>query len=339
MLDSQIAPEKIGWIDPDFKVGDLGSKWSSVPSNTKVGLFHRFLQAFNAFKYEKRAERFRLDRLANEDHCRIGDFVEPLQWITNHLITTVCSIYGRAIRLEFSEGIWTLELERGELSAQKVILAIGGSPKSLSVETRSQTVIQLEIALNPELLKLACSQKDTVAVFGSSHSAFLAMANLSDRKAQIINFFRSPHCYAIYLEDKIFFDNQGLKGFTAEWVKRHIDLPWASNLRRILISDPNFQTELSRCNKVIYAVGFERRNSLIVKGINLSDYNSKTGVIGPNLFGLGLAFPQAIPTLLGQPEFRIGVWKFLDFLHQAFPIWFHSSYLSKGTQESAFLRL
>jgi cation diffusion facilitator CzcD-associated flavoprotein CzcO len=39
LLDRGIADKDIAWIDPAFAAGDIGAKWRSVSSNTKVGTF------------------------------------------------------------------------------------------------------------------------------------------------------------------------------------------------------------------------------------------------------------------------------------------------------------
>lgn len=57
LLDKHIPPEKIVWIDPDFNVGDFGSKWSKVSSNTSVKLFNQFYQHCAAFNYQTVAKQ------------------------------------------------------------------------------------------------------------------------------------------------------------------------------------------------------------------------------------------------------------------------------------------
>ena len=45
LLGSGVNPHELLWIDPYFKVGDLGRYWSNVSSNTKVRLFIDFLNS------------------------------------------------------------------------------------------------------------------------------------------------------------------------------------------------------------------------------------------------------------------------------------------------------
>ena len=39
LLDNNIKPEEILWLDPKFNVGDLGGKWYNVTSNTSIKTF------------------------------------------------------------------------------------------------------------------------------------------------------------------------------------------------------------------------------------------------------------------------------------------------------------
>ena len=36
LLDHDIAPTDIAWIDPEFIAGDIGGKWRAVQGNTRV---------------------------------------------------------------------------------------------------------------------------------------------------------------------------------------------------------------------------------------------------------------------------------------------------------------
>jgi len=39
LLDCGVSRKKILWVDPEFKVGDLGKLWYNVSSNTNVDTF------------------------------------------------------------------------------------------------------------------------------------------------------------------------------------------------------------------------------------------------------------------------------------------------------------
>lgn len=321
LLDQGIPPKQLGWIDPHFVVGDLGIRWNHVPSNTSAGLFLRFLNDCKAFDYPSRPSQFPIDLLKHEENCPLQYIVEPLQWVTNHLRKKVHAWPDMAMNLTLSHGRWAVKMKNSTVFAKKVILAIGSDPKNLSLAGPDTEIIPLEIALNPEKLTKSCSPKDTIAIFGSSHSALLVLANLHALKANMINFYRSPHRYAVYLKDWILFDNTGLKGFTAQWAKQHIDGILPTNLNRIHISAHTFEASLALCNKVVYATGFERRKLPVLEQFESLDYDDRTGIIAPNLFGLGIAFPQAKFDPLGRLEFSVGLWKFMDYLNGILPIW------------------
>jgi len=52
----------------------------------------------------------------------------------------------------------------------------------------------------------------------------LALANLHQHHPKrLIQFYRTPHRYAIYYDDWILYDDSGLKGFAAKWAKEHLD--------------------------------------------------------------------------------------------------------------------
>lgn len=159
-----------------------------------------------------------------------------------------------------------------------------------------------------------------MGVFGSSHSAVLVLANLAKAK-QIHNFYRSPHLYAVEMGNWILFDNTGLKGFAAGWAREHLDGHLPKNLKRTLVSDPTFKEVLAMCTKVIYAVGFEKRAIPIIEPYPNATYQENVGVIAPGIFGLGIAYPQAQLDPFGHKEYRVGLWKFMDYLNCVMPIW------------------
>jgi thioredoxin reductase len=322
LIDQGINPQQIGWIDPHFAVGDLGMKWSHVPSNTKVKLFNAYLENCKSFEYERRPKKFTLDQIDPEKTCLLQDIVEPLQWITDHLKTKVHARSDTALALNLSHGHWEIKTKGGSLFSKKVILAIGCEARNLSYP--GLEVIPIEAALHPKKLAQSVQPQDTIAVFGSSHTAFLVLANLHELKAKTVNFYRSPHRYAVYFKDWILFDATGLKGFTADWARKHIDGALPPHLKRVLLSDHSFEESLGLCNKVIYATGFEKRKLPILEQFEGLHYDDKTGLIAPNLFGIGIAFPQAKFNRLGHLEHLVGLWKFMDYLNGILPIWLAS---------------
>lgn len=313
LLDCGISPQSILWFDPLFTAGDFGAKWGSVPSNTKVALFLQFFFHCHSFEFAKRLAPFPIESLPASSHCPLKLAADPLCWISEKLCKKVRAIRSSVTALQKTADGWLLQTDTDLYSSFNVILATGSEPKTLSLALDS---IPLQTAFDPERLRQAICLSDPIAVFGSSHSAILALANLISAGAKkVYNIYRSPHRYAIYHESWIERDNTGLKGFSAEWAKRHIDEIPHPNLRRFLETDPFAKEALASCTKAIYAIGFSPRNQLYPAGI----YNPENGKIDEGLYGVGIAFPERQFCRNGEIEYRVGLWKFMEYLDRIIP--------------------
>lgn len=319
LMDHGIHSDEILWLDPEFKVGDFGTKWADVSSNTKVELFTRFFESCRSFKYGK-APNFSIQTFNPNDTCLLQFAAEPLQWVTNHLTKKVNILKDKVVGINLSERKWHLQVSDQVVKAKNVIVAPGSEPLSLNYPSVSE--ILLTEALKSSRLKQHCHSKDRVAVFGSSHSAILLLKELIEncKVEHVYNFFRSPLCYATYFDDWILFDDKGLKGKAAEWARENIDGKLPKNLTRLLSNENNIRSTLPLCTKVIYATGFKSR-SIPIEGMNRLEYNNRNGIIAPGLFGLGIAFPEAREDYFGTIGHRVGLWKFMDYLVRVMPIW------------------
>lgn len=325
LIDNHVEPKRIAWIDPSFMIGDFGTKWDKVPSNTQVSLFLKFLNASKAFDYSSCPENFALHSLTPSDTCELSYMVHPLQWVSQVLRKKVFSEQNSVQSLKMKNRNWQVTLSNGgSLLSKNVILAIGAEAKNLSYPHLK--IIPLEIALNKEKLSKYCIAEDKIAVFGSSHSAVLIIRNLLEScfLEKVINFYQSPLCYAVYLDDMILFDNTGLKGTTAVWAKENLHGNLPDKLERFLTSEKNLQNVLPQCSHVIYAIGFQKR-SIPIDGLHNLNYNSKTGIIAPGLFGVGIAFPESSTDRFGVVEYRVGLWKFMNYITNILPLWLNYS--------------
>jgi len=319
LLDRGIAPESIAWIDPAFKVGDLGRLWRNVPSNTKVRLFLAFLRGCQAFRFDE-APDFNITDLDPTKTCELSNIADPLQWVSDHLCQRVKTFKNKANHIELRDRAWQIQVNQSQLSSKNVVLAVGAEPKVLPFV--GPEMVALCDALDVKRLDSVCQKDDVVAVFGSSHSAILVLRNLIDSGIRrVVNFYQHPLRYAVELEDWILFDDTGLKGTTADWAREHLDGIWPSALERVISSEEHITQYLPECNKVIYAVGFERRNLPIVAGMESLEYNPQSGIIAPGLFGIGLAFPECRINPIGIAEHAVGLWKFLNYVDRIFPFW------------------
>jgi cation diffusion facilitator CzcD-associated flavoprotein CzcO len=320
LLDHGVAPEEIAWIDPAFAAGDLGGKWRSVSSNTQVGVFLSYLNDSPAFRFSA-APPMPLRELDPEETCALALVADPLVWITEHLRERVKALETTATALFLERRQWRVETEQQELTSKNVILAVGAVPKKLSYPQLRE--IPLEVALDPEKLAQEPLENTTIAVFGSSHSSMIALPHLLRHPVdKVINFYRSPLRYAIYLDDWIQFDDSGLKGRAAVWARENIDGVHPDRLERCWISSPGFEEKLAECDRAVYTVGFERRTLPETKQWGQLDYNPHNGILAPGLFGLGIAFPARATDRYGYVEYRVGLKKFIDHLHSVLPLWF-----------------
>ena len=319
LLDQGIPAKEIVWIDPKFRVGDFGELWSDVPSNTKVSLFIKFLNTCKSFDYSSCAEDFALNHADPDKTCQLGLMKGPLQWVTDQLKNKVNFIQDTVQELSLHNRAWNIKLKNEIVSARKTVMATGSEPKNLAFS--SPHIIPLSDAMDGKRIHDYCSKDETIAVFGSSHSAILVLRNLVESGVKrIINFYRSPLCYAVYLDDWILFDDTGLKGPTADWARENIDGILPANLERVYSNNENIEHFLPQCSKVIYAVGFDRR-VIPVKDLGHLSYIEECGIIAPGLFGVGIGFPEGKYNPLGIYEYRVGLWKFMDYIQRVMPIW------------------
>lgn len=329
LLDQGISPKKIAWIDPEFKVGDFGTKWRNVSSNTKAGLFTKYFEECKSFNYTSSPKDFKIKKSDPSKTCFLSLAAEPLQWITDHLREKVSALTGKVEQLKLYDRHWHVDLKDTNsqnkisnkiLQSKNVILATGAEPKSLSFPGAEE--ISLYTALDPEKLKSACHKDDIIAVFGASHSAIIIIKSLLEacNVKKVINFYLSPLRYAVYFEDWILFDDTGLKGNTADWARENIDGKLPTKLERIISSEENIRTHLPHCHKAIYATGFQKR-LIPVEGMQSLEYNDRSGIIAPGLFGFGIAFPEAKTDRYGTLEYRVGLWKFMQYLNNIMPVW------------------
>jgi len=319
LLDHGIAPEEIAWIDPEFTAGDLGGKWRAVPGNTHVASFLYYLTASPSFRFAE-APHFELNDIDPEETCPLGLVADPLVWISQRLCERVAVYRTIATELSLQNRHWTVDTERGEITSKNVILAVGSVPKKLAYAGLDE--IPVEAALDPQKLAQQPLEGATVAVFGSSHSAMIALPNLlANPVKKVINFYQSPLRYAVYLEDWILFDDTGLKGKAACWARENIDGVYPERLERYSVRSPEFHEILQECDHVVYTVGFERRQLPLTPQWGPLEYNAHNGILAPGLFGIGIAFPEYRTDPLGFGQHRVGLQKFMERCNDALPLW------------------
>jgi cation diffusion facilitator CzcD-associated flavoprotein CzcO len=323
LLDHGIADSDIAWVDPAFAAGDIGTKWRSVSSNTQVGFFLSYLNDAKAFRFAD-APPMPLTEVDPKETCALALVADPLLWVTGHLRTRVDTFETTARTLTLQNREWRIETEHDVLASANVILAVGATPKRLDYPQLRE--IPLEVALAADKLANEPLDNATVAVFGSSHSSMIALPHLLRRPvAKVINFYRSPLKYAVYLDDWILFDDTGLKGRAAVWARENIDGVLPDHLERCLVDGPGFEEKLAECDLAVYTVGLHRRTLPDTPQWGQLDYNPANGIMAPGLFGVGIAFPARAVDRYGYVEYRVGLKKFIDHLDDVLPLWTHYS--------------
>jgi len=319
LLDQGIAPEKIAWVDPDFAAGDLGAKWRAVHSNTQVWMFLSYLNASPSFRFDE-APAFELRDVDPGETCLLGLVADPLVWISEHLRERVIPFHTRATELYLQNREWTVETEQGAITSEKVILAVGATPRKLTYPNLGE--IPVDVALNPEKLAELSLDGATVAVFGSSHSTMIALPHLLNRPVEkVINFYRSPLRYAVPMDGWLLFDDIGLKGRAARWARENIDGVYPERFDRLSIHSPEFQDRLAQCDHVVYTVGFEPRQLPHTPQWGRLQVNPTNGILAPGLFGFGIAFPEYYTDPLGHGQHAVGLHKFMRYLNTILPVW------------------
>ena len=316
LLDHGVSAKDIAWIDPYFNAGDLGANWSHVSSNTTVRNFIDALTECAAFEYTEHTEKFNLETLDPSATCLLENIVQPLLWISKKFQSMV-ECHTGTVQSISGKRVWSLDLGSKTIDSSKVIQATGCEEKSLTFHSTEQTVVDLKDALDANFW--ADKTNTPAAVFGSSHSAMIIVKNILEQGGRVINFYRSPLKFAKKLSDWTLYDNTGLKGATAKWVKTEL-ANYRGKIERYYSSADNITLHLNKCAYVAYAVGFKPR-ILPVNGHAFSDYDQYHGIIANNIYGTGIAFPRRVVYPTGYSELNVGFLKFVRDLKQLLPIW------------------
>jgi len=312
LLDLGTDPKSIIWIDPEFNAGRIGKYYSTVPGNAKTKVYIEFLTSCGAFQEAHSPALEKLYDLDQDVEYPLGIIVESLVDISNYLCTKVTCKKGSICTLNFINDVWQIGMLNSPcISASHVVLATGSHPKKLDYDCKHE--IPLDIALDKSALTNYVSIKDTVAVVGSAQSAILLLKYLSELSVgRVINFYRHP------IE---FGGEAGLKAATARWAQDVLLKTPPANLLRMYNSCDALKAWLPICTKIIYAVGFERNELPTIANAPYLNYEDRTGIIGPRLFGIGIAFPEKFEDEHGQTISRIGLLAFMEYAQEILPQW------------------
>ncbi len=333
LLDLGIEKSKILWIDKVFTVGRMGEYYTQINGNTTNQTWINFLQSSATISALTEEYISYFQTLIPTCYSTLDKIVAPLQKVTNHFLTIIDHEYGYLDALDFSHGIWHVSINNKIHTTKNVILAIGSSPIVQNYdEAKSSDIVPLDYALNKDFLKLTMKQNDIVAVFGGAHSAMLILKYLSDLETPvkaIYNFYNKKNVYAMDPICPLLKNNQfaPIFGVAAWWVNNVLAHNPPKNLHRVENTADNRKAYLPQCNKVIYAIGY-KINTLPCITINneiiteeLLSFDHDSGIIGPRLFGIGIAFPGIEQDAQGNQKVLIGVPDFLKYALHTMPQW------------------
>ena len=321
LLDLGIQEKDITWVDQEFNVGRLGKYYKTVPANLKSKLFVQFINDCKTFQHCPLTPSIeKLHSYHPEKEYPLQTIVEPLQDITNYLKKRVNAKKGFVSSLDYQDNIWHIGVGQEEITSSYVVLATGCHPRELNYPIKNK--IPLDIAINKTMLVQYVNNRDSIAIIGSAHSAILIMKYLSELKVrEIINFYTKP---CTYVEDKgnwIANESSGLKGVTAWWAKNVLEKNPPHNLKRVQNTKQNRDKWLPLCNKIIYAIGYERNELPEINGSHQVTYDNGSGIIGPRFFGIGIAFPEMHTDPEGHTESRVGLPFFMEYAQRIIPQW------------------
>ncbi|KNZ59748.1 hypothetical protein VP01_166g10 [Puccinia sorghi] len=329
-------------------------------SNTKIGLFLQYVAASPTLSKlvnenpERENAYTALGRLDLDQGNLLGYAADLMLMLTDRMVVTHCdtikTFHARVTALDgccTDDGAgWTASIEmtnpeqaavtRTLVKAEKVILATGSEP--VEPADRGGT-IELEVALSGRRLGAALAEMglsggaEKIGVVGSSHSAFLVLRNLATLadgpRVNMVHAFRTGELrFAEQKDGWVLFDNTGLKGLVADWVREEYwPLVEQRRVVRVHVTDPTSLKEaLQDCVRVIYAIGYRASATpnITLDGHQqrlLFDHHSGCFQGLKGLFGCGIAFPNRSVDHLGNVELAVGILKFSKFLNSAVPAW------------------
>lgn len=303
------------WIDNNgFTTGDL-IHYPEVPANTPFKILVKFIQNVYTLIGQTRTVD---DICASKDGniFKLKCLSAELSLITSHIksLDRVKTINDYISSINYQQEIWNLVGNNHTYHCKNIVLTTGSIHRKLDYKIPE---IPIKTALHPHKLKTLDIIDKNITVFGNSHSGILILKNLSDLGCKnITNIIRSPTKIP-YINAKgiEIYQESGVRGIGLEWVKNNM-VPDNKTTIKIIYFDPN--TTISS-DYVIYAIGLKRRklkiniNGIVcdMEDLIIKDDFNETGLLAPNLYGLGVGFPRKF-RLGNNIEYEIGMWGFLE---------------------------
>lgn len=322
LMDAGVPPTQIVWVDPEFNVGRLGKYYNNVPGNAKVKQYIDFLKACKAFSEVQSESVLQLFSMQLDKTPPLKFIIQPLFDITQHLKAQTIALTDELVSLDFHDDQWHVGTKQSMVRSDHVILATGSHPRQIQFEGVQQ--IPLDMALDKTTLATYLKPDDVVGVVGSAHSALLIVKYLTSLPVRkIINFYNKSIVYPTPVNGGVAWPESGIKGELATWCQTILTHNPPANLMRIFYTPELMKMWLPTCSKIIFAGGFERNELPTINGScsAYDNYDKSSGIIGPRLFGVGIAFPEKKIDSLGNAQYMVGLPFFMPYIQKIVPEW------------------
>ena len=310
--------ERVLVVEASCIGGDLSSLYSSTVANiTKEAI----LDAFRKIPRWAAATFPLLDKYQDEQCPKLGDVCRQM----------VCLIRGDIERIHYRTATvsalrespigWMLETSVGYLDAKKVILCVGGIPKTMDLP---RPLIPLHVALSKELLTNNVVAEDRVVVFGTSHSGTLVMKNLKEVGIQSITGVHRGKQPFLFARDG---HSEGIKQESATIADEILANAWGTQTPTLVNYD-DFGTVFRKtlaATHIVYAHGFQRRALRCVNkengDVSLQHNQTDGSFVGyeGRLWGFGLAYPGKYTASNGLSYSDIGFGGFIGAIAVSLP--------------------
>lgn len=324
LMDSGVPGKYIHWIDTEFNVGRLGKYYENVPGNARVNQYIAFLKACKTFGEVQTPSIDALMQMPGDATPALHVIIDPLKDITNYLRTRVMDVQDQIVSLDFKDTHWNIGFAHKIIASDHVVLATGSHPRPCPITSAGAQIIPLDMALDKNILAKCIAPTDTVMVVGSAHSALLIVRYLTEMAVnKIVNIYKHPIVYPTPTSAGVIWPEAGLKGELAKWTQTVLAHNPPANLVRAEYSEQMMDEWLPKCTKIIYAGGFDRNELPPINGdLNVyAKYDTSNGVIGPRLFGVGIAFPEKIVDAAGHAQYMVGLPFFMPYIQRIMPEW------------------
>ncbi|KAL4453897.1 hypothetical protein ABPG74_003780 [Tetrahymena malaccensis] len=331
ILERNVNPKKILWIDPQFQVGAFGREWAGVPGNTSVESYIKVNQEI--FKILNKLDsqnipKFDIDAMPLKATCALEVAAEPMQYITERFLKIVCSQRSIVKKISRTNLGWALLLENGDNAfSNRIILSVGVKSRTVDLpkkESQHIKIVPVEEIVDEQRLKKISKGMKKVAVIGSSHTAALATMHLLQAGLTVCQFINAPYKYAqpitLNNQKSTLFDNTGLKGQVAEFTKKlTTDLvqgQYKKTIHFFKSDEQNLKKILPKCSHLVFAIGFEPNNTIQIEDYfdqNLT-HDPLTSILRDGIFGIGISYPLQ-QLNCGILEYQVGYGKFWNTIN------------------------